>query len=203
MSNFLDNYETANDTIIRFRKEYPTGRIVTVVQDANLASGWILIRAEVYREYEDTVPSAVDIAYGNVATLPKNMAKWFCEDCSTSAISRAIKLLSPSVTAPSRASREDMVRVEYEATPSQASDDLWATLTVKQTEIETGTTALGNVLTLVKEAIPEPATPQPNPYCKHGEMLFKSGQSKTTGKAYQGYTCTSTNRNDQCKAVWM
>jgi len=200
MSNFLDNYETANDTIIRFRKENPTGRIVTVVQDADLAAGWILIRAEVYREYEDTVPSAVDIAYGNVATLPQNMKKWFVEDCSTSAISRAIKLLSPTNTRPSR---EDMARVEYEATPSKDESDLWASLTVKQTEHETGTAALGSVLTLVKEAIPEPATPQPNPYCKHGEMMFKSGQSKTTGKAYQGYTCTSTNRNDQCKAVWM
>ena len=198
MSSFLDNYETANDTIIRFRKEYPTGRIVTVVQDADFAAGWVLIRAEIYREYEDTVPSAVDIAYGNVATLPQNMKKWFCEDCSTSAISRAIKLLSPSASAPSRASREDMARVEYEATPSKDETDLWATLTVKQTEIETGTEHIGSVLTLVKEEM----TPPQGPHCKHGYMEEKKGVGKT-GKPYQGYVCPSKNRDDQCKPVWL
>ena len=195
MSNFLDNYETANDTIIRFRKEYPTGRIVTHIQEVNLAAGTILIRAEIFREYEDTVPSAVDIAYGNVATLPQNMKKWFVEDCSTSAISRAIKLLSPSTTRPSR---EDMARVEYEATPSKDESDLWATLTVKQTEIETGTEHIGSVLTLVKEEM----TPPQGPHCKHGYMEEKKGVGKT-GKPYQGYVCPSKNRDDQCKHVWL
>lgn len=202
MSNFLDNYETANDTIIRFRKENVTGRIVTHVQDADLAAGWILIRAEIYREYEDMVPSAVDFAYGNVATYPANMKKWFVEDTVTSCIARAIKLLSPTTARPSR---EDMARVEYEATPSQASNDLWATLTVSQTETETNTAALGSVLTLVKEKLDEatPAIPQPNPYCAHGEMLFKKGTSAKTGNPYSGYTCTSKNRDEQCKPVWL
>ena len=195
MSNFLENYETANDTIIRFRKEYPTGRIVTVVQDADLAAGWILVRAEIYREYEDTVPSAVDFAYGNVATYPANMKKWFVEDTVTSCIARAIKLLSPSTTRPSR---EDMARVEYEATPSKDESDLWATLTVKQTEIETGTEHIGSVLTLVKEEM----TPPQSPHCKHGYMEEKKGIGKT-GKPYQGYVCPSKNRDDQCKPVWL
>jgi len=195
MSNFLENYETANDTIIRFRKENVTGRIVTHVQDSDLAAGWILVRAEIYREYEDTVPSAVDFAYGNVATYPQNMKKWFVEDTVTSCIARAIKLLSPSTTRPSR---EDMARVEYEATPSKDETDLWATLTVKQTEIETGTEHIGSVLTLVKEEM----TPPQGPHCKHGYMEEKKGVGKT-GKPYQGYVCPSKNRDDQCKPVWL
>jgi hypothetical protein len=195
MSNFLENYETANDTIIRFRKENVTGRIVTHVQDSDLAAGWILVRAEIYREYEDTVPSAVDFAYGNVATYPANMKKWFVEDTVTSCIARAIKLLSPSTTRPSR---EDMARVEYEATPSKDETDLWATLTVKQTEIETGTEHIGSVLTLVKEEM----TPPQGPHCKHGYMEEKKGVGKT-GKPYQGYVCHSKNRDDQCKPVWL
>jgi hypothetical protein len=195
MSNFLENYETANDTIIRFRRENVTGRIVTHVQDSDLAAGWILVRAEIYREYEDTVPSAVDFAYGNVATYPANMKKWFVEDTVTSCIARAIKLLSPSTTRPSR---EDMARVEYEATPSKDETDLWATLTVKQTEIETGTEHIGSVLTLVKEEM----TPPQGPHCKHGYMEEKKGVGKT-GKPYQGYVCPSKNRDDQCKPVWL
>jgi len=204
MSGFLDNYELANDTIKRFRHEFPSGRIVALIEDANLAEGWILFKAEIYREFEDAVPSAVDYAYGNVATYPANMKKWFVEDTSTSCISRAIKLLTPSEA---RASREDMARVEFEATPNKASDDLWATLTVKQTETETGTQHVGNVLTLVQERVldepPHPTpTPQP-PHCRHGEMLFKSGTSQKTGNPYTGYTCKSTDRSDQCKPVWL
>jgi len=197
VSGFLDNYELANDTIKRFRHEFPSGRIVALIEDANLSEGWVLFKAEIYREFEDAVPSAVDYAYGNVATYPANMKKWFVEDTSTSCISRAIKLLSPTET---RASREDMARVEYEPTPSE---DLWATMTVSQTEIETGTTHVGNVISMVKEKLDEPATPQPNPFCKHGEMLFKSGKSAKTGNPYQGYTCVSKNRDDQCKPVWL
>ena len=195
MSNFLDNYETANDTIIRFRKEYPTGRIVTHIQEVNLAAGTILIRAEIFREYEDTVPSAVDIAYGNVATLPQNMKKWFVEDCSTSAISRAIKLLSPSTTRPSR---EDMARVEYEATPSKESDDLWATLTVTKSEAATGAEALSNLLTLVKED----ASPQRNPFCTHGEMRLNKSKPGAA-KAWSGFFCPAKERDSQCTPIWL
>ena len=196
MSNFLDNYETANDTIIRFRKEYPTGRIVTHIQEVNLAAGTILIRAEIFREYEDTVPSAVDIAYGNVATLPQNMKKWFVEDCSTSAISRAIKLLSPSTTRPSR---EDMARVEFEATPSKESDDLWATLTVTKSEAATSAEAVGNLLTLVKEETP---APQRNPFCTHGEMRLNKSKPGAP-KAWSGFFCSAKDRDSQCTPIWL
>jgi hypothetical protein len=201
MSSFLDGYESANDTIIRFRKEHPTGRVVTSIQDSGLDKGWVLVKAEIFREYEDTVPSAVDFAYGNVATYPQNMKKWFVEDTVTSCIARAIKLLSPSATRPSR---EDMARVEYEATPSQNEDDLWATLTITKTEtdLSTDTRALGNVIELVKKELVDQPVPQ-TPVCKHGRMLFKSGNNKTTGKPYEGYTCPSAQRDDQCKPVWL
>jgi hypothetical protein len=198
MSDFLKDYEGANDTIIRFRREFPFGRITTVIADAELAAGWILFRAEIYREFEDQHPSATGYAYGNVAAYPQNMKKWFVEDTETSAIARAIKLLTPTTTRPSK---EEMARVEYEATPSKAEDDLWATLTVKQTELETGSQSLGTVISLVKDKI-EAAPPQ-TPVCKHGHMLFKKGVSKTTGNPYEGYTCLSTDRNDQCKPVWL
>lgn len=201
MSNFLDKYELANDTIIRFRKEHPTGRIVTSIQESGLDKGWVLVKAEVFREYEDLVPSAVDFAYGNVATYPQNMKKWFVEDTVTSCIARAIKLLSPSATRPSR---EDMARVEYEPTPSKNEDDLWATLTITKTETEASTQPLGNMLTLVKDKIEAQETVGgPGPVCSHGSMNFKSGISSKNNKPYSGYTCPSTNRDDQCKAVWM
>ena len=196
MSNFLENYESANDTIIRFRKEHVTGRIVTSIQDAQLTAGWVLVKCEVFKEYEDTVPSAVDFAYGNVATYPQNMKKWFVEDTVTSCIARAIKLLSPSAARPSR---EDMARVEFEATPSKDESDLWATLTVTTAETQTGAEPVGNLLTLVKET---PPAPQRNPFCTHGEMRLnksKPGAAKT----WSGFFCPEKDRDAQCTPIWL
>ncbi|EHB47646.1 hypothetical protein MycrhDRAFT_5772 [Mycolicibacterium rhodesiae JS60] len=36
-------------------------------------------------------------------------------------------------------------------------------------------------------------------YCAHGEMVFKSGVSKSSGKPYQLFSCTAP-RDQQCKA---
>jgi hypothetical protein len=38
--------------------------------------------------------------------------------------------------------------------------------------------------------------------CKHGFMNHKSGVGKT-GKPYEGYVCPETDRNQQCKPVWL
>jgi hypothetical protein len=198
MSNFLEGYELANDTIIRFRKEFPSGRVVTDIVARDLDKGYVLVKAEIFREFEDQVPSAVDFAYGNVATYPASMKKWFVEDTTTSAIARAIKLLSPTTARPSR---EDMARVEYEPTPSKDESDLWATLTVSQTEIETGTQSLGNVMTLVKNEI-EPRSASTKPFCKHGEMNFVKSKPDSA-KQWSGYFCTQKERSNQCTPVWL
>ena len=194
--SFLDNYEDVNTRIKRFRVEYPSARMVCTIEDMNLEAGWILFKAEIYREFEDHVPSSTGYAYGHVGTYPTNMKKWFVEDTETSAYGRAIAALIPTDMRPTRQDMEKAAIVD-----SVPSDDLWATLTVKQTEVETGTTTLGTALSLVKDTIDQPSTA--NPYCKHGEMVFKTGTSKTTGKPYTGYTCPNQDRNDQCKPVWL
>jgi hypothetical protein len=40
------------------------------------------------------------------------------------------------------------------------------------------------------------------PQCKHGFMTHKTGVGKT-GKPYEGYVCPETDRNQQCKPVWL
>ena len=94
---FLDNYEDVNARIKRFRSEFPSGRLVAYIESFDIEKGTIFVRAEAYREYEDTVPSAVDYAFGNVATYPQNMRKWMVEDTITSAYGRCIGLLTPSL----------------------------------------------------------------------------------------------------------
>ena len=193
----LSNYEDVNSRIKRFRSEFPSGRLVCYIEDADLAAGWVLVKAEAYREYEDAVPSATDYALGNVATYPANMKKWFIEDTVTSAYGRVISLLTPSDTRPTR---QDMQRVDA---PSPVSnEDPWATLTIKTSESEGTAEPVGNVLQLVAQQLGGEIVEE-GLSCSHGRMIYKEGKSSKTGNAYKGYTCPSKVRTDQCKPVWL
>jgi hypothetical protein len=190
MANFLENYETANSTIKRFWVEFPTGRINPVIDEVDLVKGYIFVKTEIYRDYNDPLPTVVDYAYGNVAFYPEAMKKWFVEDSVTSSISRAIKLLSPSENRPSL---EDMQRVEKlaEVPYPKSLDDVWVPTEVKH---------VGQALEELAEAI---VTGQPgDKECQHGFMIRKEGISPKTGKPYKGWTCPSKNRDFQCRAVW-
>ncbi|QAY17487.1 hypothetical protein SEA_DAISHI_52 [Mycobacterium phage Daishi] len=53
---------------------------------------------------------------------------------------------------------------------------------------------------------PQAAQEAPNGekrYCAHGEMKFRSGVSKKTGKPYQMFVCQSGDRNDECDAQFL
>ncbi|ALA07861.1 hypothetical protein SEA_EXPLOSIONERVOSA_50 [Mycobacterium phage ExplosioNervosa] len=55
-----------------------------------------------------------------------------------------------------------------------------------------------------RQAPPKAATEAPNgekKFCKHGEMEYKSGTSKKTGKPYALFSCTAP-RDEQCDAQW-
>ena len=187
---FLDNYEDVNSRIKRFRSEHPTGRLVAFIEDIDLTKGTILIRAEAYREYEDLVPSAVDYAYGNVASLPNNMKRWLVEDTVTSAYGRVIGLLSPSDAG--RPTRQDMEKVEV----LPADSDPWSTKAAIE-DMPTMATAITEIAAglggeLVAEA----------PRCPHGTMIWAEGTSKTTGKPWAAYKCTEKNRASQCNPNW-
>ena len=192
MSSFqLENYELANDTIKRFWTEYPVGRIVSVIADIDLKEGYVLFKVDVYREYADLEPSATGHAYGNVAFYPVNMKKWFIEDTETSAIARAIKLLSPSAERPSR---EDMQKVdELPAMPD--ADDYWAT--TKPVTPAVGIPTLGDVMPVIVTAIKDPQSPRS---CIHGDRVWKTGEKN--GKAWAMYKCCETKRESQCAPVW-
>jgi hypothetical protein len=189
--SFLDNYEDVNSRITRFHSEFPSGRLIAVIEDKDLTAGWVLVRAEAYREFEDTVPSAVDYAYGNVASLTANMRKWLVEDTSTSAIGRVIGLLSPSPAG--RPTRQDMERVEV----LPAAADPWTTVKVAQ---DTGTTALTTAMAEIQgqlggELVAEPAR------CAHGTMIWKQAAAGSP-KNWGGYFCTEKTKATQCQPYW-
>ena len=187
---FMDNYEDVNSRIKRFRAEFPSGRLVAYIEDINLDKGTILVRAEAYREYEDAVPSAVDYAFGNVATLPQNMKKWFIEDCLTSAYGRVIGLLTPSDGG--RPTAQDMQKVEA----SYAEPDPWS---VKATN--EGIPTMASAIAEIQQGLGGELPAEP-PRCPHGTMVWAEGTSSKTGKAWAAYRCTEKNKERQCSPQW-
>jgi hypothetical protein len=187
---FLDNYEDVNSRIKRFRTEFPTGRLIAFIEDLDLEKGTILVRAEAYREYEDAVPAAVDYAFGNVATYPQNMKKWFIEDTLTSSYGRVIGLLTPSDFG--RPTAQDMQKVETAA----AEPDYWTTkftaddIPTLGKAIETIEKGLGGVL------------PDEAPRCVHGTRVWAEGKSDKTGKDWAAWRCTQNNKTTQCEPLW-
>ena len=189
---FLDNYEDVNARIKRFRSEFPSGRLIAYIEDLDIIAGTILVKAEAYREYEDTVPSAVDYAFGNVSTYPNNMKKWFIEDTITSAYGRCIGLLTPSLEHNSRPTVQDMQKVET----LPADSDPWST----KASIEDMATMASSILEIGKSLGGELVAEAPR--CPHGTMIWAEGTAKSTGKPWAAYKCTERIRANQCNPIW-
>ena len=191
----LEEYETIQQRIKRFRAEFISGRIETSIVQIDLAAGAVLIEARVYREHEDTAPAAIDYAYGNQAFYNQNMKRWFVEDTSSSAIGRAISLLTPGEH---RSTAETMSQVVQEKVID--SSDPWASVTITTSPAEGSAETLGNALNLVQSSLGGVMVDE-EPTCEHGRMQFKKGISKTTGNAYSGYVCNSPTK-PQCPPKW-
>jgi len=194
--DFLKGYELANDSIRRFWVEFPAGRLSTSIVEplTNFEKGYVTIKGEVYRDFDDPIPAATGYAHGNVATYLASMKRFYCEDTETSALARAIKTLSPSEMRPSveemnRVDRltlvPEMPKAEVEIQVSQERDP-WT--------VYESITALDGSLGF--------AQPPESPTCIHGFMIFKEGVSAKTGKPYKGHVCSSKSKEDQCKARW-
>lgn len=73
--------------------------------------------------------------------------------------------------------------------------------------VATASAALGatviNDTTVAAPPAPAPAVANAGaPACRHGAMVFKEGVSKA-GKPYKMWSCTSTNRQEQCDPQWV
>jgi hypothetical protein len=185
--SFLDGYEDVNARIKRVRQEYPELRLVAYIEDVDLIQGYILVRAEAYKNYTDDKPSAVDYAY-EVRTERGVNANFFVENCVTSAYGRVIGLLSPGGAG--RPTRQDMekaqnvdpalnVRGAGGAVPSAAESI--------------------NALKAKLGAVEMPEAPK----CVHGHRIFLEGASSKTGKAYKGYLCPEKTKAKQCAPIWL
>jgi hypothetical protein len=187
MSNFLEGYEDVNARIIRARAEYPSLRLVASIEDIDITKGYVLIKAEAYKEYEDHLPSAVDYAFEMRSDRGVNLHFWV-ENAVTSAYGRVIGLLTPGGIA--RSTKQDMEKVEALSTKDVApvSDDLWATTPTGSAAIDSAKNEVGRL--------------QTNLECKHGARVWRTGTSAKTGKEWGNYSCIEKSKATQCDPVW-
>src|SRR4051812_31543735 len=102
----FEDYVTVAERIEQFYTAYPAGRILTSIIEHDREAGFVMIRAEVYRNSEDTMPAATGHAFEVRGESYVNKTSYL-ENCETSSVGRALALLGFEVKR-GIASREEM-----------------------------------------------------------------------------------------------
>lgn len=103
-----DEYITVHERIEKFYAKFPQGRIITSIVEHNAETGFVLIRAEVFREPDDALPAATGHAY-ELRSAGHVQQGSYVEVGETSAVGRALALLGFEVRR-GVASREEVER---------------------------------------------------------------------------------------------
>ncbi|MFL6214512.1 MAG: hypothetical protein ACJ74J_11540 [Blastocatellia bacterium] len=102
----FQDYVTVAERIEKFYERYPEGRLITHIVEHDAERGFILMRAEVYRNADDAMPAATGHAY-ELKTEGYIQRTSYIEVCETSAIGRALAMAGFEVRR-GIASREEM-----------------------------------------------------------------------------------------------
>ena len=116
--NVLDNYVTVAERVAAFYQTYPHGRINTQIVQHDTESGFILMRAEIYRSTDDAQPSATGHAFEVRSESYVNKTSYI-ENAETSSVGRALALLGFEVRR-GIASREEMDKTARMRPPERA-----------------------------------------------------------------------------------
>ena len=87
-----EEYITVHERIEKFYAKFPQGRIITTILEHDREAGFVLVRAEVYREPDDALPAATGHAY-ELRSAGHVQQGSYVEVGETSAVGRALALL--------------------------------------------------------------------------------------------------------------
>jgi hypothetical protein len=210
----LADYETVEERLVKFWKEYPDGRIDTHIIEAS--PNRFIVKASIFRTEADAHAWTTGYAEETVSARGVN-ATSALENCETSAIGRALANANYA-TKGKRPSREEMSKVAAQSNSEQSSkrpfaeklaekitmaaeDDPW---TVKA--VEPAAHASMSVDDVAK-AIGATVLSD-DPTCKHGNRVWATGTSKT-GKVWGHWKCDASPMNgqrwadlDKCDPIW-
>ena len=202
----LADYETVESRLEKFWKEFPDGRISTELEVCEAHR--YVVKAYLFRTYLDQVAYSTGFAEEKDSDRGVN-ATSALENCETSAIGRALANAG-FATKGRRPSREEMVKVSTkpvilkEKFPEPVKD-AWTIENPKDVQevvqVE-GSPTINQAMNLLSAELNAKEMPQA-PKCQHDFMIHKTGVSAKTGKPYEGYTCPSKNRAEQCPPIWL
>ena len=190
----LEDYETVEERLIKFWKDYPDARISTEIIEHTLQR--FIVKASIYRTEADAHAWSTGFAEETVSTRGVNSTSAL-ENCETSALGRALANAGYA-TKGKRPSREEMSKVKA-AEPKPfaekladkitmpVEDDPWSTKAV--TESPTAAEAVD----LVKEVLGGVKLDKDIPLCRnchdHKPMSWKTGVSAKTNKPWANFSC--------------
>ena len=200
----LSSYETVESRLEKFWKEFPDGRVSTELEVCEAHR--YVIKAYLYRTYLD--PVAYSTGYAEEKDTDRGVnATSALENCETSAIGRALANAGFAAKG-KRPSREEMAKVENPIIKQKFPEPVKDAWTIADPKDDmnvipiSAAPSLNEAMNLVSVELNAKEMPQA-PKCVHDFMLYKSGVSSKSGKPYEGYTCPSKNRAEQCPPIWL
>jgi hypothetical protein len=202
----LEDYETVEDRLTKFWKDYPDGRISTQIIEHTLQR--FIIQAAIYRTEVDAQPWATGFAEETVSTRGVNSTSAL-ENCETSAIGRALANAGYASKG-KRPSREEMVKVKA-AEPKPfaekladkitmpVEDDPWSTKAVAPTP------SASEAVALVQDVLGGTKIDEDIPSCTHGVMKYRDGVSKKNNQPWAQFSCQNPAGGflEKCEPVWL
>jgi hypothetical protein len=190
----LEDYETVEDRLTKFWKDYPDGRISTQIIEHTLQR--FIIQAAIYRTEVDAQPWSTGFAEETVSTRGVNSTSAL-ENCETSAIGRALANAGYASKG-KRPSREEMAKVKAaEPKPfaeklndkitTPVEDDPWTVKAVHPAP------SAADAVALVQEVLGAVKIDKDIPLCRnchdHKPMQWKTGVSAKTNKPWGKFDC--------------
>jgi len=214
----LEEYTTVAERIKLFRQMFPMGRILTflVHEDSNR----VVFKAELYRDDADEYPFST--GYAREITAERGVNRDFAlENCETSAIGIAAKNADIG-TEKKAISREEAAKVNRvkerdamiqetkvklketasEYVPVPKEDDPWTIRAAEPVQTMEG------AVEMVKSVLGG-TTDKDIQRCKHGDMIWKTGVSKTGNKPWGHWRCVNQVTagmpgadTEKCEPIW-
>jgi hypothetical protein len=88
----FEDYVPVAERLEKFYERFPDGRVITHIIEHNMETGFVLMRAEVYRNADDAQPAATGHAF-EIRSEGYVQKTSYVEVCETSSVGRALALL--------------------------------------------------------------------------------------------------------------
>lgn len=186
----LDEYETVEDRLLKFWKDYPDGRIETELIEA--ATNRFIVMARLYRTEADQRYWVSGLAFETITDRGVN-ATSALENCETSAIGRALANCGYA-TRGKRPSREEMSKaVKDRIIKVEKPSDVW---TVEEKQMPA---PLDEALAQLNDGI----VPEVIPTCPTHNKPCLPNTGNKNGRAWKNYKCPESWPNKCDFIVWM